>query len=82
MAEVLVKLKGAPEIVLNRMIREGYFGSKSDAIRMGIVLLGKELGLLSEEELVSRKVASLEKRRKAGKLKTVSWEKVKKDEGL
>ncbi len=82
MAEVLVKLRGAPEVVLNRLVKEGYFGSKSDAIRMGIVLLGKELGVLNEEELVSKKVAKLEKKRKAGKLKTISWEKVKEIEGL
>ncbi len=82
MSDVLVRLRGAPEIVLERLIEKGFFESKSDAIRMGLILLGKELGLLDEEELVGRKLEKLEKRRKKGKLKVVDWREIKKNEGL
>ena len=82
MTDVLVRLRGAPELVLEKLIEKGFFESKSDAIRMGLVLLGKELGLLNEEELVGRKLEKLERERKRGKLKTVKWESIKKAEGL
>ena len=44
--ELLVRLKGAPEEVLESLVEEGFFGTKSEAIRAGILELGKEYNLV------------------------------------
>ena len=82
MSDVLVRLRGTPELVLERLLQKGVFESKSDAIRMGLILLGKELGLLSEDELVGKKLKALEAKRKKGRIKTIKWADIKKAEGL
>ena len=80
MSDVLVRLRGTPDRVLNKLVESGIFETKSEAIRVGIITLGKELGLLTEEDLVARKLEHLEKKRKSGELKTISWKKIKKGE--
>ena len=42
METLLVRLRGAPEKVLDQLINEGYFTTKSEVVRAGILELGKE----------------------------------------
>ena len=80
MSDVLVRLRGMPDRVLNKLVESGIFETKSEAIRVGIIALGKELGLLTEDDLVARKLEHLEAKRRSGRLKTISWEEIKEEE--
>ncbi len=44
--QVLVKFRGTPEKVLKTLVKEGIFGTKSEAVRAGVITLGKEYSLL------------------------------------
>ncbi len=46
MADVYVRLSGIPEKILNKLIKKGYFKTKSEAVRAGIIELGKEYALI------------------------------------
>ncbi len=48
--KVLVKLKGVPASVLSKLVAKGYYSTKSEALRAGIVGLGKEFGIISPTE--------------------------------
>ncbi len=48
--KVLVKLKGVPASVLSKLIEKGYYSTKSEAIRAGVVRLGQEFGIVSPTE--------------------------------
>jgi len=43
--KLLVRLSGATAEVLNELVRRGYFATKSEAIRAGILRLGENFGL-------------------------------------
>ncbi|PIU58802.1 hypothetical protein COS86_07580 [Candidatus Bathyarchaeota archaeon CG07_land_8_20_14_0_80_47_9] len=43
--KLLVRLSGAAAEVLNELVRRGYFATKSEAIRAGILRLGENFGL-------------------------------------
>jgi len=42
--KLLVRLSGVAADVLNELVRRGYFATKSEAIRMGILRLGENFG--------------------------------------
>jgi len=44
--KLLVRLSGVAADVLNELVRRGYFATKSEAIRVGILRLGENFGLL------------------------------------
>ena len=48
--KVLVKLKGVPASVLSKLVEKGYYSTKSEAIRAGVVRLGQEFGIVSPTE--------------------------------
>ncbi|HZX20510.1 MAG TPA: hypothetical protein VFF13_05845 [archaeon] len=67
--ELLIRLKGAPEEVLESLVEEGFFNTKSEAIRAGIIELGKEYNLIGsptyfreklEKKLASKKISMKE----------------------
>ncbi len=85
--ETLVKMSGVPEDVLNILIGNGYFKTKSEAIRAGILQLGKEYDVLKnpsemEKELIALKIIKEEKELKKKKLKNLSEEEVKEKYGF
>lgn len=85
--ETLVKMSGIPEDVLNLLIAKGYFKTKTEAIRAGILELGKEFNLLHdpkelEEELVVLKMKKISEEVKQGKRKVFTEEQVKKKYGF
>lgn len=43
--KLLVRLSGAAADVLNELVRRGYFATKSEAIRVGVLRLGENFGL-------------------------------------
>ena len=48
--KVLVKLKGVPANVLSKLVQKGYYRTKSEALRAGIIRLGQEFGIVSPTE--------------------------------
>ena len=65
--DTLVKMEGIPEDLLNLMIARGYFKTRTEAIRAGIMELGKEFNLLQnpkelELELVALKLVNEEQK--------------------
>ncbi len=47
---VLVKLKEVPASVLSKLVEKGYHRTKSEAIRVAVVTLGEEFGMVSSTE--------------------------------
>jgi len=43
--KLLVRLSGVAADVLNELVRRGYFATKSEAIRAGVLRLGENFGL-------------------------------------
>ena len=78
--ETVSKFDGVSAIVLKKLVEMGYYKTKSDAIRAGILELGKEFEMLDpkelEAELVIRKVEKIDQEIGAGKRKTVSFDEV------
>lgn len=67
--ELLVKLEGVPEDIMKVLLAKGYFKTKTEAFRAGILQLGKEYGLMKiskemEMELVARKLKQEEEEMK------------------
>ena len=85
--ETVVKMDGIPELVLDRLVALGYFRTKTEAIRAGVVGLGREYGLLAtpqaiEDELVVRKMKRIDEEITAGKRKLIPLEDVLKENGM
>ena len=87
MGETLVRFEGAQEIILDKLTKLGIFKTKSEAIRAGIIELGKEYSVFKsvrdiEDELVVRKMEKIWKETKQGKRKIFTEEQVKKKYGF
>lgn len=85
--ETLVRLDGAVALTLEKLVELGYFKTKSEAIRAGVLELGKEYNLLKtpaelEAELVIRKVEQIDKEIDEGKRKTYTLDEVLKESKL
>ena len=83
MGETLVRLGGAQEIVIERLTKAGIFRTRSEAIRAGILQLGKEYNVFKglrdiEDELVARKMLKISDEVANGKRKLLSEAQVKK----
>ena len=83
MSETLVRLEGAPEIILEKLTGLGVFKTKTEAIRAAILDLGKDYKVFNslqdlEDELVARKMELIHKKIKSGKRKVYTEEEVKK----
>ena len=82
--ETLVRLDGAVEVTLEKLVELGYFKTRSEAIRAGILELGKEYSLFKEAkeleaELVIRKVERISKEIDEGKRKVYPLDEVLKE---
>jgi Arc/MetJ-type ribon-helix-helix transcriptional regulator len=85
--ETSVKFEGVPEYILDRLVTMGYFRTKTEALRAGVLELGKEYGILDnpkaiEDELAARKAQEVSELVKTGKAKTVPFEDVLKKAGI
>jgi Arc/MetJ-type ribon-helix-helix transcriptional regulator len=88
MANVLVRIESAQELIIDKLVSLGVFKTKSEAIRASIMQLAKEYklfenaGELEEGLLVAKKMAKISMEIKAGKRKVFSEEDVKKQYNL
>ena len=46
-----VRLKGEPAEILNKLVEEGFSGSKNEAIRTSLIFYAMQLGLISPKGL-------------------------------
>ncbi|MEW5955733.1 MAG: hypothetical protein AB1626_04335 [Candidatus Micrarchaeota archaeon] len=79
--EAVVRLEGAVAAILQKLVDLGYYKTKSEAIRAGVLELGREYRLLRtpeqvEAELVVRKVQRIDREIDAGKRKLVPLKQV------
>ncbi len=80
MSETLVRLEGAPELILEKLTGLGVFKTKTEAIRAAILDLGKDYKVFNslqelEMELVARKMQIEEKEMRRKGIKYLSKEK-------
>jgi Arc/MetJ-type ribon-helix-helix transcriptional regulator len=78
-----VRLFGASELVLERLIELGYFKSKNEAIRVGLFELAKEYKVLPtkqeiEDYLVARRMDRAMRDIKSGKTRVYTASEIKK----
>jgi Arc/MetJ-type ribon-helix-helix transcriptional regulator len=66
--KLLVRLSGRAAEVLNELVRRGYFATKSEAIRAGILRLGESFGLFKSSMYYWRELG--EEIKKTGKKMT------------
>ena len=79
--EAVVRFDGAVALILEKLVDMGYFKTKSEAIRAGVLELGKEYNVLKsprelEAELVIRKVEQIDKEIDEGKRKVYTLDEV------
>lgn len=79
--EMLVKLEGVPEELVLLMMEEGYFKTKTELVRAGILELGKEYNLLKSPEeleamLVAAKIKQMDEEVKKGEARLVPLKEV------
>ena len=85
MGEFVVRLKGKQEQIMDDLIKEGYFNTKSEAIRAGLLELYHKYfdGVTREEvELINKAREYEMKDIRSGKVKTIPLEKLEKKYGL
>jgi Arc/MetJ-type ribon-helix-helix transcriptional regulator len=87
MGEMLIRVEGAVEKVLNRLVEAGFFKTKTEAIRAGILELGREYSIVKSkeeilDELAVAKMQRMEEQLRTGKRKTLTEEQVKKKYGF
>ncbi|MEK6953997.1 MAG: hypothetical protein AABX01_03245 [Candidatus Micrarchaeota archaeon] len=85
--ETVAKFEGVTEYLLEKMVAMGYFQTRTEALRAGILQLGKEFHILKsgtelEDELAIKKIGRVEEDIRKGKRKLHSLEDVMKEEGI
>ena len=75
--EAVVRLDGAVADVLERLVGLGYFRTRSEAIRVGVLELGKEFNVLRdpqelEDMMAAAKMEKIDAEVKSGKRKVLS----------
>jgi len=86
--DTLVKINGVPAITLGLLIEKGYFKTKAEVIRAGILNLGEKYALNLKDpkemelNLVALKIKAQEKEMKKSGKKYLTLEEVKKKYGL
>ncbi len=82
--QAITRFDGVAELILNKLVDKKYYGTKSEAIRAGVLELGLKwnLSLEDENELVIRKMRQMSVEVKAGKKKTYTLEEVAKEAGV
>lgn len=85
--EAVVRLDGAVGMILDKLVGLGYFRTRSEAIRAGVLELGKEYEVLHnakelEAELVVGKTEAIDKEVREGKRRVYALDDVLKEAGL
>lgn len=87
MADILVHLSGSVEATLNRLVEIGFFKTKSEAVRAGILELGREYSVIKSreellDELAAKKIQSIEEKIAKKKRRVLSENDVRKKYGF
>jgi len=85
--DTLVRFEDAQEVIIEKLTSLGIFKTKSEAIRAGILELGKSYGVFKnakelEDNLAARKLSKISKELKTGKRRLLTEESVKKKHAL
>ncbi len=82
--ETVVRLEGVVENIVQRLLDQGYYKTKAEVIRAGILELGREYSLigLTSDQLAVRKMAKIDAEIDAGKRKMKPLSEVVKKYGL
>ena len=83
MADILIRLNGAVEQTLRRLVDAGFFRTKAEAVRAGILELGKEYSVVKSkdeilDELAVVKMQKMDKEIMSGKKKALKLADVRK----
>jgi len=87
LADILVRLEGAQEVIVDRLTKTGVYKNKSEVIRAGVLELGEKYKVIKnlqdlEDELAVKKMEKIWKDVKQGKRKILSEQDVKKKYGF
>ncbi len=82
--ETVVRLEGAVENIVQRLLAQGYYKTKAEVIRAGILELGREYRLIgfSSDQLAVRKMAKIDAEIDAGKRKLTPLSELMKKYGV
>ncbi len=82
--EMVVRLEGAIEDIMEKLLAQGYYKTKAEIVRAGILELGKEYRFVgySSDELAVRKMAKIDAEIDAGIRKTTPLSEVMKKYGV
>ncbi|PIN84822.1 MAG: hypothetical protein COV47_05385 [Candidatus Diapherotrites archaeon CG11_big_fil_rev_8_21_14_0_20_37_9] len=83
MGETLVRMEGAQELIVDKLTKNGLYKTRSEVIRAGVLELAEKHKLFKnakelEDELAVKKMQKISEEISKGKLKTQSWQEVKK----
>ncbi len=82
---MLVEISGIPESIMDDLIKNGIFKTKSEVIRAGIMKLGNEYDPLIVKPITDKralkKIKQIEKDIKSGKIKTIGEKEILKKYG-
>ncbi len=59
--ELVVRMDGMTQVVLEKLVKDGYFKTKSEALRAGVLKLGEKYGFFENPKELQ---AEIKKRRK------------------
>lgn len=76
--ETVVRFSGVVEAILSQLVEEGYFKTKSEAIRAGVLELGKEYHLLEELRSDLDHARKIDKQIKAGNMELIAESEIRK----
>jgi len=77
MSELLVRLEGPVEETLKHLVEAGFFKTKNEAVRAGILTLGKEYHMIKSreevmDELAAAKAQAMMQELRSGKKKALT----------
>ena len=79
----IVNVSGPYEKIIEKVIKKGYAGNKTEVVRQALIAYDRQLGIEDEQEeevrLVKKKVDEAMARIKSGKSKTYTLEEIKKE---
>ncbi len=82
----VVRFEGVVDKLLTQMIKQGYYKTKTEALRAGVLELADRYGLLPHQrhadEMASRKMDKIDAEIKAGKRKLISLDDTLKQAGI
>jgi Arc/MetJ-type ribon-helix-helix transcriptional regulator len=72
------------EKVLNTLVKQGYYKTKTEAVRAGILWMGRDYNLIPDPErtLVSKRIKQMEAEVAAGKKRMIPIEQVARKAGV